>query len=388
MLAWLIRLHLFIMAIPEKTIWPAWPPLHGIPHRTSSSTQITASSREQPVGTSISTVPGRMEPVTPQPRPTGADSPLFGASLTQLSRLDLDNICVSLPRPILPGSIYLLTRRCTQRQFLLKPTALTSQIFEYCLAVAAERTGVLVHAACVLSNHWHAVISDPHGQLPVFTAFLHKFVSKAVNASLGRRENLWASEQPSQLRLVGPEDVIARMIYTLANPVAAKLVARAGQWPGVWGYLPKHSKAVARPRIFFRNDGPMPAVATLSYVPPQLPGFSVDAVYGAVAAGVAACEVEVASALRRERRRVLGVKAVLTQDVYDSPKSAEERCGLSPRIAAKNKWARIEALGRLKAFVDHYRAAFRAWAAGARDTVFPAGTYALRIHACVSCAST
>jgi hypothetical protein len=132
----------------------------------------------------------------------------------------------------------------------------------------------------------------------------------------------------------------------------------------------------------------MPAVAALSFVPPQLPGFSVDAVYGAVAAGVATCEAEVGSALRRERRRVLGVKAVLAQDVYDSPTSAEERRGLSPRIAAKNKWARIEALGRLKAFVDHYRAAFRAWTAGARDTVFPAGTYALRIHACVRCAST
>jgi REP element-mobilizing transposase RayT len=203
---------------------------------------------------------------------------------------------VSLPRPILPGSIYLLTRRCTQRQFLLKPTPLTCQIFQYCLAVAAERTGVLVHAACVLSNHWHAVVSDPHGHMPVFTAELHKYVSKAVNASLGRWENLWASEQPSQVRLVGPEDVIARMIYTLANPVAARLVARAEQWPGVWGYLPAHSKAVARPRVFFRDNGPMPAVATLSFVAPELPGFPADEVYGAVAAGIAAREAEVAQA--------------------------------------------------------------------------------------------
>ena len=72
-----------------------------------------------------------------------------------------------------------------------------------------------------------------------------------------------------------------------------------------------------------------------------------------MAEGLAAREAEVAQALRRERRRVLGVKAILAQDVYDSPASVEERRGLSPRVAARNKWARIEALRRVKEFVDH-----------------------------------
>jgi putative transposase len=55
------------------------------------------------------------------------------------------------PRQVLAGTVYLVTRRCAQREFLLKPTALTTAIFKYVLAVAARRYGVLLHAACVMS---------------------------------------------------------------------------------------------------------------------------------------------------------------------------------------------------------------------------------------------
>ena len=82
-----------------------------------------------------------------------------------------------LPRQILPGSTYLVSRRCTQRQFLLKPTGLTTSIFAYCLAIAAARYGILMHGACVLSNHWHAVLTDPAARLPEFLGYLHKLVA-------------------------------------------------------------------------------------------------------------------------------------------------------------------------------------------------------------------
>ena len=34
-----------------------------------------------------------------------------------------------LPREVVPGRIYLITRRCTQRQFLLRPDAATNDAF-------------------------------------------------------------------------------------------------------------------------------------------------------------------------------------------------------------------------------------------------------------------
>jgi hypothetical protein len=50
---------------------------------------------------------------------------------------------------------------------------------------------------------------------------------------------------------------------------------------------------------------------------------------------------------------------------------------LSPRVASVNRWARIEALQRSKAFLAAYRAARDLWKAGIA-ALFPAGTYWLR----------
>jgi putative transposase len=284
---------------------------------------------------------------------------------------------MSLPRQILPGSTYLLSRRCTQRQFLLRPSALTTQIFTYVLAVAAERTGVLVHAACVLSNHWHAVVTDPDGRLPEFMAYTHKYVAKAVNASLGRWENLWATEQPSAVRLESKDDVVDKMLYTLLNPVDAVLVKHAEQWPGLWGYCGEVE--VDRPGVFFRPEGPLPDKATLKFVPLSAdwegqsgPHFR-QIFEGQLAEREQVLNVEHA----RIGKRYLGKWRVLRQNVYERPKSLEPRRNMSPRVACRHKWLRIEALRRVKEFIVAYRDAYRSWQRGAYDTLFPPGTYAL-----------
>src|SRR5215471_5225773 len=47
-----------------------------------------------------------------------------------------------LPRQVLPRQFYLVTRRCAQRQFLLRPDAATNNAFLYCLIVAALRSEI------------------------------------------------------------------------------------------------------------------------------------------------------------------------------------------------------------------------------------------------------
>lgn len=46
---------------------------------------------------------------------------------------------MSVPREVLPARFYMITRRCTQRQFLLRPDRETNNNFLYCLAEAAAR---------------------------------------------------------------------------------------------------------------------------------------------------------------------------------------------------------------------------------------------------------
>jgi putative transposase len=57
-----------------------------------------------------------------------------------------------------------VTRRCSQRQFLLKPSETTNAVFRFVLAVAAERHGIKVHAYCVLSNLPTGAGSEAPGQ--------------------------------------------------------------------------------------------------------------------------------------------------------------------------------------------------------------------------------
>jgi REP element-mobilizing transposase RayT len=59
---------------------------------------------------------------------------------------------MSLPREVLPGQFYLITRRCQQRQFLLCPDAVTNNAFTYCLIEAAQRCQIEVLLPCAMSE--------------------------------------------------------------------------------------------------------------------------------------------------------------------------------------------------------------------------------------------
>ena len=68
---------------------------------------------------------------------------------------------MTLPREILPASTYLMTRSCAHQEFRLRPSEEVNRILLYCIVEAAARTGVVLHAFCVMSNHWHCVFTDP-----------------------------------------------------------------------------------------------------------------------------------------------------------------------------------------------------------------------------------
>ena len=73
-----------------------------------------------------------------------------------------------MPRQVLPGSFYKITRRCTQRQFLLRPDEVTNNVFAYCLGEAAARFDIDVMMTTAESNHHHTDIFDRHGNVIAF----------------------------------------------------------------------------------------------------------------------------------------------------------------------------------------------------------------------------
>jgi REP element-mobilizing transposase RayT len=288
----------------------------------------------------------------------------------------------------LPGTTYLVTRRCSQRQLLLRPSATTSSIFLYVLAVAAQRFGVLVHAFCVLSNHFHLIVTDPDARLPAFEQYLDSLVARAVNASLGRWESFWAPSSYSAVALNSHEDILAKAAYVLANPVAAGLVARGSDWPGLWSapaQIGGSTLVARRPSVFFRTNGYMPDTAELALTVPA--AFDPADFRARLAEELDALEARARREIAAGGRTVLGVAKVLAQKATSRPAPGEPRRGLNPRVAARDRWKRIEALARLVEFRRAYRAARDALRAGVRDVVFPCGTYALRVRYGVACAA-
>ena len=71
----------------------------------------------------------------------------------------------------------------------------------------------------------------------------------------------------------------------------------------------------------------------------------------------------------------MGAKAVKAQSIHASPTSMAPRRELSPRVACRDKWRRIELLAEIGRFVEQHREKRRLFLAGATNILFPAGTY-------------
>jgi REP element-mobilizing transposase RayT len=291
----------------------------------------------------------------------------------------------------LPGTTYLVTRRCSERRRFLRPSALVNEIFLFVLALAARRYGLAVHAFCVMSNHYHLLVTDPRAQLPAFVQYLDAVVARAVNASLGRWEGFWASGTSfSAVSNSSSVDVVRKAAYVLANPVAAGLVQHGRDWPGLRTPPEQLGAAILtarRPAGFFRAKGSTPGSLDLELTVP--PGFaSAQEFRDAVAQEVRALEDETRRSFAANGRRFLGRAKVLAQDPLAHPAGAEPRRKLSPRIAALDVLERIEAIAVLKRFVCEYREALAKLRAGVRDVLFPAGTYRLRVELGVRCGAS
>jgi len=298
---------------------------------------------------------------------------------------------MTAPRQVLPGTTYLVTRRCSQRQFLLRPSRQANQLFGFLLAVAAERFHVDVHAFCVMSNHVHLVVTDREARLPAFHLFLDSLVGRSMNVLLGRGENFWGPPSFSAVALHDPSDVLDKVAYVLANPVAAGLVRRGRMWPGLWS-APEQIGAEAlefkRPDWFFRKKGKtaLPDRAALRLLAP--PGFdSPERFRRAVSDSLRFREELAAAELASRGRGFLGARRVLAQRPFAMPSHPAPRGGLNPRLACRDKWRRIQALGQLIEFLRDYRRAFSAWRSGAATVLFPYGTYLMRILHAAPCAA-
>ena len=272
------------------------------------------------------------------------------------------------------------TRRCSERRYFLRPSSLTDQIFKYCLARAVRLCGVQLHEFQVLSNHYHIVFTDVHGNRAEFFHELNQFVARGVNQSLGRWENLFAPGSYNAVTLIDGDAIADKCLYTLCNVVAAGLVRLPEYWDGVnsWHMGYGQSTVIPRPKGFFRETGDrtLPEEVLTLVRPEDLYPELSDAEARAKLRDAAHQRSHALSRqFTNDGGSFMGMKRARQQPPDSAPNTPAPRRRMRPTVAGKNKQTRDEALRRLKAFYLAHRAARLEFERGNHDVVFPDGTY-------------
>lgn len=331
---------------------------------------------------------------------------------------------MSQSRRVVPGQMHMISRRCLRRSLLLRPCRLVNRIVSYALAVAATRHGIRLHAFAVESDHYHLVLTDPHGLLPDFERDLDQLVARALNSVYGRGESLWAPGSYSNVELHNREAILRKLVYVMLNPVKDGLVARPEEWPGLISLpedlgtrtleaekpdaaffggrrpkgwqplyergkrLPAHERVrridplqeAAKKRSRSRSTLPERASLELS-VPEGFEDMSVEDFHTLLRRRLEEAITEVHAQREAEGRGpFMGAQRVRTQSPFANAGSAAPTFERDSRISCPGDTPhRIRAIAGLKAWREDYRLALNAWRSGNRAVRFPWGTYGVRV---------
>jgi len=289
---------------------------------------------------------------------------------------------MSLARQVLPMATYLITRRVVLRHMLLRPDERMTQILSYLLAVTARRHGLDVHAFCAMSTHVHLVVTDVRGTLPAFLHSFHRTVALCTRVLRRWNDVVWDKSPTSVVHLGTPAALVEKIAYVLANPVTAGLVQHAHEWPGAKVLVDEIGQGTLharRPEVYLDPKNPdWPAEITLPItIPPGIEPAGAASFRQQVAAELARIEAEV----RDQHRGFQGAERASAVPAEARATTTEPTIERNPTFAVGrgqgDAWHR--AASALRAFRASYRAALDRWRAGARQAVFPAGTWWMRV---------
>jgi len=250
----------------------------------------------------------------------------------------------------------------------------------YCLAHAANKYGILVHACVMMSNHYHADVTDPQARLPAFKQLFHSLIARGINALHGRDDSFWSGGESCDTTRPTDDETMQDLVYTITNPVKDGLVKWSRLWPGfsTVGWRFGESRTFRRPDWFFDEDGEMPERISLTLARPAIfVELSDDELYEMLEQAVRQREIGYQKQLRDEGRRFMGPGKVARQRWGRVPTSFVERFKVEPNVAASCEWRRVAQLQRNREWEREYAAARELLCSGL-PAVFPPGTYWMR----------
>lgn len=188
-----------------------------------------------------------------------------------------------------------------------------------------------------MSTHEHLVVTDVRGCLPRFLAELHRTVALCVKVLRKWEGEVWDGGKTSVVELRTTQAIIEKLAYIAANPVAAGLVRRHTEWPGITT-LPKdlgHATWTARrPTVYLDEANPSwPEAATLRLSPVSLPGMTKQQIRSTVATELNRLEAEAHTSVQAKGWVVLGARQLQRLSPFKRAKSREPLRALNPTFA-------------------------------------------------------
>ena len=138
-----------------------------------------------------------------------------------------------------------MTQRAAHGAFILEPHDVKA-VLANLIADWATRTGVVIHAAVFMNNHFHLSATPPSASaLSMMIGKATQLVSRYINSKQPKGGPNWQSR--FYAAPMDPEHAVATARYIERNPVAAGLVQEPWLWP--WSTAAFHAGLGKRPKL-------------------------------------------------------------------------------------------------------------------------------------------
>ena len=278
-----------------------------------------------------------------------------------------------------------MTRRCFERRCFLRPDDTLNALASYEFVRAAARNAVDIHGLMVMSNHPHVIVTDRLARRSDFMRDAMSGIARARNRDLNRRGYFWDAQSYGDTVLLDRAAVEEKLLYVWLNPVKARLVKRAEQWPG-FKILPRHwgkPMTIVRPGSFYGRRSPE-LVMIVPQPPPGYDDMSLEEVIEHFEQLLKEAEDRIIAEQKKRKKPFLGVKKVLATNPMSYPKTKAPVGKLNPRFACRDSEVMNRAKADYLAFLSEYKRKRAKWATG-KKVKFPCGTLWLRKNAGVKC---
>lgn len=145
-------------------------------------------------------------------------------------------------RILYPGAFYHITSRGNEQKALFKSKRDREKFIEY-LESATERYDAVIHAYCLMDNHYHILLETPSGNLSKIMAHINGAYTNYFNAKRERSGHLFQGRYKA---ILVEADEYAKELsrYIHLNPVRANIVEHPEEYEwSSYGYFTGKKKA-------------------------------------------------------------------------------------------------------------------------------------------------